>query len=724
LRALVDTVEAIARQAPTVMLFEDIHWVDPTTLETVDLLIHRVRNIPLLLVITHRPEFAPRWSNHGHVTALSLTKLTRPQSSALVSQLTRGKALPADLLGQILAKTDGVPLFIEELTKSILESGALKDTGGHWEYSDAVGALAVPLTLRDSLMARLDRFASVKEIAQIGAVIGREFSYELLAAVAPHAQSERDRALAQLIESGLAFQRGTPPDAAYTFKHALVQDAAYDSLLKRRRHELHAKIARVIQDQFPNVADTAPELLAHHNTEARQLEKAIPLWHKAGGLALKRMALAEAIAHLNKGLDLVSALPPSPERDSEELNLRTLLGTAWMALKGWAAEEVWETLNPALQLVKQLHRADALPTIFWILYCYVLTTGRVAETLSWVEQIFDAAETYHNEDLVIVGHFVATSSYFWHGDLIEAREHANQVLSLYEERQHGHLVGVLNHDPKTVALLYTAHLTWMLGYPEQAVQLSDIKDAHARLLGHPFNLGFALTVGARMFDHLGEPNEVMTRAKEVEQVGRENSMPVLTEILVPWHSGIAMIHNGQLVEGMASAKRGNAAWEIVGGRINVPHIKSALAEAMAQLGDVDGALDLVEECIAQIERPDWEERWNFANILRIKGTLLSAKGDLEGAESSYLASLDWARRQQAKSWELRAATSCARLMRDQGRIREAYDLVAPIYGWFTEGFATKDLKEAKALLDELSEGTSREATAAAVSVSDGSSASN
>ena len=345
LRALVDTVEAVARRAPTVMLFEDMHWVDPTTLETMDLLIHRVRNMPLLLVITHRPEFAPRWPHQSHVTALSLTKLTRPHSSALVSLLTLGKALPADLLGQILAKTDGVPLFIEELTKSILESGAVKDTGSHWEYSGAVAALAVPLTLRNSLMARLDRFAPVKEIAQIGAVIGREFSYELLAAVAPHAQPERDRALAQLIESGLAFQRGAPPDAAYTFKHALVQDAAYNSLLKRRRQELHAKIERVIRERFPNVADAEPELLAHHNTEARQFEKAIPLWRKAGGLALKRMALAEAIAHLNKGLDLIAALPASPECDTEELELRTLLGTAWMALRGWSAPEVWESLK-------------------------------------------------------------------------------------------------------------------------------------------------------------------------------------------------------------------------------------------------------------------------------------------------------------------------------------------------------------------------------------------
>ncbi len=250
LRALVDTTEAIARRQPTVELFEDIHWADPTTLEVIDLLIHRVRNIPLLVVLTHRPEFSSRWSHYGHVAALTLTKLTRSQGSAMVSRLAGGKALPADLLDQILDKTDGVPLFVEELTKSILESADLRDAGDRWEYAGRAGTLAIPLTLRDSLMARLDRFAPVKEIAQIGAAIGREFSYELIAAVAPHSKPDLDQAPAQLTASGLAFQQGTPPDAVYTFKHALVQDAAYDSLLKARRQGLHGKIARVIGERL------------------------------------------------------------------------------------------------------------------------------------------------------------------------------------------------------------------------------------------------------------------------------------------------------------------------------------------------------------------------------------------------------------------------------------------------------------------------------------------
>jgi len=313
LRVLADTTEAIARKQPTVMLFEDIHWADPTTLEVVDLLIHRVRKVPLLIVLTHRPEFSSRWSHYGHVAALTLTKITRPQSAAMVSRLSDDKALPVDLLEQILGKTDGVPLFIEELTKSILESADLRDAGDRWEYAGRAGTLAIPLTLRDSLMARLDRFAPVKEIAQIGAAIGREFSYELIATVAPHSKPELDQALAQLVESGLAFQQGTPPDAVYTFKHALVQDVAYDSLLRRRRQELHGKIARVIEERLPHTEATEPELLAHHYTEAKQPEKAIPLWQKAGGLALGRMALAEAIAHLNNGLTLVAALPPSPK---------------------------------------------------------------------------------------------------------------------------------------------------------------------------------------------------------------------------------------------------------------------------------------------------------------------------------------------------------------------------------------------------------------------------
>ncbi|MFL5283144.1 MAG: AAA family ATPase [Rhodopila sp.] len=701
LRTLVDIWESAARQQPSVLLFEDVHWADPTTLEVLDLLIDRVKTIPLLVVLTHRPEFVPRWSGQGHVGAINLSKLTRAQSAAMVSALAGGKALPTALLEQILTRTDGVPLFVEELTKAVLESSGLKDAGDHYEYGGPARSMTVPATLRDSLMARLDRFMPVKEIAQIGATIGREFSYELIAAVAPMSQAQLDDALMQLCESGLALRRGTPPDALYTFKHALVQDAAYDSLLKSRRQELHAKIARVIETRFPEVEATEPEVLAHHYTEAKRPEAAIPLWQKAGSLALKQLALNEAIIHLNKGLELVATLPSSAERDAWELDLRSLLGAAWTALGGWYAQEVWDSLHPALKLAHTLRRGDALLSILFGHWSNVLTRGRLAESLHWVAQIQEAAEAYRDHDLRILMPYSAQVSYFLLGRHAEAREHGNQLLANYTEERFGHVVDVIHQDPKTVALCYNTQSTWMLGYPEQAMKISDATDAHARRRGHPFDLGFWFTIGALIFDYLGDPEELLKRTEEAERLGHDNSLPVLTQVLVPIHSAIALIRQGRFAEGTASLQGGLAALEEGGGRVMFPCWKSALAEGMAQLGDLEGALHLIEEIIAQVERPGWEERSYYAETLRLKGWMLSLKEDVAGSEHSFIASLDWARRQQAKSWELRTATSLARLWQSQGKRQDAYDLLAPVYGWFTEGFGTKDLRNAKALLAEL-----------------------
>ena len=701
LRTLVDLIEAAAREQPSVMLFEDAQWADPTTLEVLDLLIDRVKTVPLLVVLTHRPEFQSRWSEQGHVGALNLSKLTRAQSAAIVSALAGGKALPAALLEQILTKTDGVPLFVEELTKSILESGELKEAGDHYDYGDSARAVTIPTTLRNSLMARLDRFMPVKEIAQIGAAIGRTFDYELIAAVAPIPQTQLDDALVQLSESGLAFRRGTPPDAIYTFKHALVQDAAYDLLLKSRRQELHAKIARVIEQRFPHIKTTEPEVLAHHLTEAGLSEGAIPLWQAAGDLAVKRMAAPEAISHLNRGLELVSTLPQSSQRDASELGLRFLLGIAWWALKGWPAQEVWTSLHPALALAKSLERHDALTPIYWALFANVLTQGRVAESLRWVEEMLGVAEATGDADLLIAGHMSACVSYNWLGEFTKATEHADRILDLYDAEKHFHLADILDHDPKTMAGIFASISAWMLGYPDRAMRLSDEKDAHARRRGHAFDLGFALTLGPHEFDRRFTFADLRKRAEECERLGRENSLPVLWEQLAPISLGRGAYPGRQ-------GRRRN--WPAQGrhrglGRerrqVRGPTWNAFLAEAMAVTGDLDSALDLIDEQIAQIERPGWEERLDYAEILRLKGWMLSLKGDLEGAERNFLASLDWARRQQAKMWELRTSTSLARLWQSQGKRQEAYELLAPVYGWFTEGFDTRDLQDAKVLLDEL-----------------------
>jgi class 3 adenylate cyclase/tetratricopeptide (TPR) repeat protein len=701
LRTLVDITEAAALQQPSVMLFEDVHWADPTTLEALDLLIDRVKAIPLLVVLTHRPEFQSRWSAQGHAGALNLSKLTRTQSAAMISAIAGRKALPAALLAQILTRTDGVPLFVEELTRSILESGELKETDDHFEYVASARAVTIPATLRDSLMARLDRFMPVKEIAQIGAAIGREFSYQLIAAVAPMPAAQLDDALARLSESGLAFRRGTPPEAVYTFKHALVQDAAYDSLLKSRKQELHGKIARVIEQHYPNIKITEPEVLAHHLTAAALAEAAIPLWQAAGELALKRMALTEAITHLSQGLSLVSALPRSSGRDARELDLRSLLGPAWQALKGWPTPEVWTSLHPALALAKSLQRHDALLPIFWGLTLNVLTQGRVAESLPWVEEMLALGKTTGDADLLIAGHSAACTSYNYVGELTKAVEHADKVLDLYDAEKHRHLADIINHDPKTQVGTHASVCIWILGYPDRGRRLNDERDAHARRRGHPFDLGWALGTGMQEFDHRYEHQEMRKRAEECERLGRENSLPVLWAILAPISYGLALIREGKPAKGIVPLKAGIASFEANGGKARGPIWNAFLAEGMALTGDLDRALPLIDEQIAQIERPGWEERLFYAEILRLRGWMLSLKGDLDGAERNFLASLDWARRQQAKSWELRTSTSLARLRESQGKRQEALELLAPVYGWFTEGFDSKDLLEAKSLLAEL-----------------------
>ena len=702
LRSIVDLAEAMARRRSSVALFEDLHWFDPTSLEVLDLLIDRVSAIPLLIVFTHRPEFRSRWTEHDHVIGLNLSKLTRAQSGAMVARVSGAKALPADLLEQIVTKTDGVPLFVEELTKSILESGELKDAGDHYDYSGTARTITIPATLRDSLMARLDRVMPVKEVAQIGAAIGREFSYELIAAVAPMAQAQLDDALARLTESGLAFRRGTAPDATYTFKHALVQDAAYDSLLKSRRQPLHSKIARVIEERFPNIKNTAPELLAHHLTAAGLTEAAIPLWQSAGALALKRMALTEAISHLDHGLELISTLPSSSQRDASELELRIVLGTVWMALKGWPAQELGSALHPALALAKSLKRDDALLPVLWGLFCNIHTQGRRADALDWAKEMLDAGVASGEADILMLGHLAAMCSYFHIGDLIKAREHGDQALALYDYEKHYHLVDILNHDLKTFVGVWSANWTWMLGYPDEAVRLNDAKDEHARRRGHVFDIAFALTLGADLFYYRREGEALQKRAEEAERLGRENSLPLIWACLAPLRCGMALIHQSKFAEAAAALKAGLGIWEAGGGRVTSPYYKYALAEAMAHLGDLDGAIGLIDEVVvAQMTRPRWEERSHYAEILRLKGWMLSLKGDLPGAEQSYLASLDWARQQQAKSWELRTSTSLARLWQSQGKRKNAHELLAPVYDWFTEGFDTRDLQEAKALLDEL-----------------------
>lgn len=550
-------------------------------------------------------------------------------------------------------------------------------------------------------MARLDRFMPIKEVAQIGAAIGRDFSYELIAGIAPMSQAALDSALSQLVDSGLAFRRGTPPDAIYTFKHALVQDAAYDSLLKSRRQELHGKIAKVIDDRFPTTRDTEPEVLAHHLTAAGHSEGAVTLWQKAGELALKRMALTEAISHLNRGLESIAETPESATRDASELGARTLLGTAWMAHGGWFHPKIEETLEPAWKLANALALHDAQVFILWARGLHALTQGRVEDSLTHSALALRVARDSGNEGITLIVHTLAVVCDFWSGDIVSARSHCDQIMKKYDRERHKHLVQITNHDPRVISELYESHYLWMLGYPDQAIKASEEAERIARENGHPFDLGFALTLGAWAYMYRNEARLFGEKLDEAEKLGAEHSIPFFSQCENHYVRGFTFLHANRPQDALSQFELGLKIRDSVGGYIALPPVHCGYAQSAAILGDLGRALEIIDRALEQIHRPGWGERAHLAEVLRIKGWILSLAGDVEGAQRHFLSSLDHARAQQARGWELRAATSLATLWKSQGKCQEATELLAPVYGWFTEGFDTKDLKDARALLLEL-----------------------
>ena len=699
LEALIEQIEALAPLNPVLMIFEDAHWADPTSLEALGQAVNRIANRRVLLIVTFRPEFDAPWIGHPHVTALTINRLGQREVSAMIDRVVGNKWLAESVREDIIERTDGIPLFVEELTKAVLEAESHRA-----EHAIAVvpsPALEVPASLHASLMARLDRLGPAKEVAQIGAAIGREFSYELIAAVAPGPKAVLKHALERLTASGLAFRRGTPAEATYSFKHALVQDAAYDSLLKSKRQELHAKIARAIEERFPNIKATQPEVLAHHYTRAGLFKQGAAYWLEAGQKALSRMALTEAVAHLEAGLGVIGNLPASEARDRSELECRVLLSTAWAAYRGWPAPQLAEVLKPALPLARAARQPKLLAPTLWGLWVQLMSVGPVAESLVWAEELLSAGEDLADEELLLVGHMAVMVTNFWLGNPLVVERHARAIMERYVQERHGQIVKSVNHDPKTLAGIYLPLVLWMLGYPDRAVAIVHERDSHARRIGHPFDSGFVLTLGAWIFHYRREPEKQYACNKAIQKLARDSGLPFLSEVLAPFLStGISLAQMGRLSEGIEHMQTGIRLWESAGARPQ-PYIRSRLGEALALSGDVEGGLSHVDAMLEQISRPGWQERGHLAEILRLKGWMLSLKGDFAGAEKNYLASLDWAREQQAKSWELRTATSLARLWQAQRKRKEAYDLLAPVYSWFTEGFDTKDLIESKALIAEL-----------------------
>jgi len=701
LEAMLGQLELLAARQPLLLVFENAHWVDPTSQEALDALVPRLQALPVLLVVTHRPEYPPRWVDQAHTTMLGLARLGRRHGAELVAKVTAGKILPPKILEQIVVHADGVPLFVEELTKSVLESGLLKEAADRYTLNGSFAPLAVPTSLRDSLLARLDRLAPVKFILQIGACIGREFSYELLARIAnlPHEQLEI--ALHKLTEAGLIYRRGIPPEAAYTFKHVLMQDAAYDFLPESRRAQLHAQIAQTLERDFAARGVKRPEVLAHHYTESGDPSAAVPWWTEAGKQALRKMALQETIAHFQRGLALLEAIAATPERDRLELSIREPLHGALAAWCGWASPEVSANASAILALARRGDSTESLLIGLWGMWINTLTGGRVAESLEWAQRLLTTGNQPQHSDLRVFGHWAAVQSHLYLGQLVEAREQAQEALALYEPERAERWTQLTAHDLRTNVSGWLSQCMWMLGFPDQAAQLSDEKDAHARRLGHPFDIGFALTTGAWVFDYRREPDRLLHCTEEADRLAREQSIPFLYQLAVPRTAGLARLRRGELDESISMLRGAIDRWESLGGHLNVPYVKSAIAEALALQGDLDAALATIEECLEQIDRPGWLERAHLAEVLRLKGWMLMRQGRGEEAETALRAALDWSRRQQAKSWELRASTTLAELLAARGQRDAARWLLAPVYGWFTEGLDTYDLVAARRLLESL-----------------------
>jgi TOMM system kinase/cyclase fusion protein len=700
LHALLTILLRIATQQPVLFVMEDLHWVDPTTLELLSLLVDQGPTARILALFTCRPDFVPPWTGRSHLTQLMLQRLPRSHAAELTDRVARGKALPPEVVEQIVARTDGVPLFVEELTKMVLESGLLQEREGRYELTGPLPPLAIPATLHDSLMARLDRLAAVKGLAQLGATLGREFSYALLRAVAPWDEATVQQGLHQLVAAEFLYQRGLLPQATYLFKHVLIQDAAYQSLLKSMRQQYHRQIAQVLEIQFPETAETQPELLAHHYTAAGLSQQAIPYWQRAGQRALERSANMEALSHLTKGLDLLTTLPDTAERAQHELGLQTTLGSALMAIKGQGAPEVGQAYARARELCRQMGETPQLFPVLFGLWRFYLVRAEYQTARELAEQCFRLAQRVQAPALRLAAHFALGVSVLWLGEIARARAHLEHSIALYDPQEHRALAFRAGLDLAVWGLSHLAQALWLLGYPDQALRQNHAALTLAQELSHPPSLAAVLFYIATIHGYRQEAHATQEQAEAAMALASDQGFPQwLTGGMILRGWALAMQGRGE--EGVAQLRQALAAWRAMGAGLAVSHWLVLLAEAYRQAGQAEEGLRLLDEALAHVDHTG--ERHYAAEVHWLKGELLlrQAIPDEAQAEISLHQALAVAHHQQAKSWELRAAMSLARLWQSQGKRQEAYDLLAPVYNWFTEGFDTTDLQEAKALLDEL-----------------------
>ncbi len=698
LAALADHLAGLAAGQPTLVLFEDVHWIDPTSLELVEHLLERIADSGVLLLLTSRPDGQPPLGDSPRLVRLALERLSREASSAIVRAVGRGKPLPPDLEEAIARRTDGVPLFVEELTKAVLETGQLRETEGGWVLEGALPVGAIPSSLQASLLARLDRLASVKPVAQVAACIGREFDRALLAAVTPLPVVDLDATLERLVASELVFRCGGAADGTYAFKHALVRDAAYASMLKSRRQQLHAIIAAALERDFPEVAATRPEVVARHCELAGQMERAVACWQRAGELAIARSATAEAAAHLEQAVRCLAVLPPSRERQERELQLQASLGPALIHVKGYAAPETGRAWARARELCRELDLSDRIGPVLFGQYVFHYVRAEFERAREAARELLHLGREHDDLAARLVGMRSLGVICLSTGAFGEARRHLEAALEGLQRLDERALTLAYGQDLRATGLLWLAKVLLAQGFPERALAIGEEGLRRSEALGHPNTRAFTLCHAAKLVALTRDARRTVPLADATVAFATEQGYAQWLAEAWAFH-GWARAELGELEAGLAELDRGARAYRASGAvHWRGTHL-GLRGRVLALQGRLDEARDVLEEALGHARRTG--ERWFEAELERLTGEVLARGARVEEAEASFSRAMSIARGQGAKMWELRAATSLARIQVERGELRKAHDLLAPVYDRFTEGFDTPDLREAQALLQEL-----------------------
>jgi serine/threonine protein kinase/predicted ATPase len=698
--ALVEFLQALAARQPLLLIVEDLHWVDASTVEFLAQFLAESDHDRILTVLTFRPEFKPPWPAVANQTSLSLNRLTRRQAADLMRKKAGG-VLSDAIIDQVYDRTGGVPFFVEEFTKMVQESGALAKNQAGGAPTTALAAHEIPATLQDLVNARLERMEGEQEVAHLAATLGREFSHEMIAAVAEMDGARLDDELEKLVRAEILLKKGRPPSCTYTFKHALLEDALYNAMVKSKRQEFHRRVAQAFETRFPQTVEHRPELLAHHLSEAGQNEKAVAYWLQAGLRSRHRSADVEAIGHLTKGLDLLRTLGESNERNDLELQFLTALGPAYIAVRGYAAPEVGPILQRARDLSEQLGDAERPFGIMLGLWEWRLVRGEIRAAADLANDGLAFAQSRNEPGLLMEALFMQAATRFYQGKFAEARHAHEQAIAAYDDRDRtmfwtafsGHNAGVTHRN-------YLSLAVWHLGDPDQAREVDRESRDLARAIGHAFSLGHALDFTGFLAYYCRLPDELLAAAEEETALAVEQGFE-LWQALGTIHKGAGLLLKKKAAEALPVILAGLGAFRATGAELRLPTYLGLLADAYLQSARFDDAQKALDEGLAIAEKND--DRSHEAELHRLKGevVLAAAPQDAVAAESCFVRSLEIARRQQSRGWELRAATSLSRLLKQQGRTDAARAALAPVYGTFKGDSAMPDRADAAALLETL-----------------------